>query len=233
MVKNKFNPGIRITIFFVFFAVLFFFLGLWQIERGQAKTAILAEFEDNLSRTPTHLNNESKKWDRVYVKGEWDNSKQILVDNVINRGVAGYKVLTPLRIIETNQLILVDRGWIKQNKYREILPNIELIDASEVVSGILEYPELGLVLSEDLVSKEWPKISQTKNLEVISKEYDEFIYPMILLADPILKNSLEYIKITPTNMTSTKHYGYSAQWFLMFLVLCLMYFWYGFKKNEK
>ena len=56
---------------------------------------------------------------------------------------------------------------------------------------------------------------------------------MILLADPILKNSLEYIKITPTNMTPTKHYGYSAQWFLMFLVLCLMYLWYGFKKNEK
>ena len=233
MVKNKFNPGIRITIFFVFFAILFFSLGLWQIERGQAKTTILAEFEDNLSKNPVYLNQESKKWDRVYVKGKWDNSKQILVDNVINRGVAGYKVLTPLRIIETNQLILVDRGWIKQNKYREILPNIELIEADEVVSGILEYPELGLVLSEDLVSKEWPKISQTKNLEVISKEYDEFIYPMILLADPILKNSLEYIKITPTNMTPTKHYGYSAQWFLMFLVLCLMYLWYGFKKNEK
>ena len=233
MVKNKFNPGIRITIFFVFFAILFFSLGLWQIERGQAKTTILAEFEDNLSKTPVYLNQGSKKWDRVYVKGKWDNSRQILVDNIINRGVAGYKVLTPLRIIETNQLILVDRGWIKQNKYREILPNIELIEADEVVSGILEYPELGLVLSEDLVSKEWPKISQTKNLEVISKEYDEFIYPLILLADPILKNSLEYIKITPTNMTPTKHYGYSAQWFLMFLVLCLMYLWYGFKKNEK
>ena len=233
MVKNKFNPGIRITIFFVFFAILFFSLGLWQIERGQAKTTILAEFEDNLSKTPVYLNQESKKWDRVYVRGKWDNSKQILVDNVINRGIAGYKVLTPLRIIETNQLILVDRGWIKQNKYREILPNIELIEADEVVSGILEYPELGLVLSEDLVSKEWPKISQTKNLEVVSKEYNEFIYPMILLADPILKNSLEYIKITPTNMTPTKHYGYSAQWFLMFLVLCLMYLWYGFKKNEK
>ena len=233
MEKNKFNPGIRITIFFVFFAILFFSLGFWQIERGQAKTTILAEFEDNLSKTPTYLNQEPKRWDRVYVKGKWDSSKQILVDNVINRGIVGYKVLTPLRIIETNQLILVDRGWIKQNKFRDILPNIELVDGDEVISGILEYPELGLVLSEDLISKEWPKVSQTKSLEVISKEYDEFIYPMILLADPILKNSLEYIKITPTNMTPTKHYGYSAQWFLMFLVLCLMYLWYGFKKNEK
>ena len=65
------------------------------------------------------------------------------------------------------------------------------------------------------------------------KEYNEEIYPLILLADPTSKNSLEYIKINPTNMTPVKHYGYSAQWFLMFIVLCVMYVWFGFKKNEK
>lgn len=231
MKKNKFNPGIRITIFFVFFALLFFSLGLWQIERGQAKTNILNDFEKNLQEEPSYLNQESQKWDRVYVEGEWTSSNQILIDNVINRGVAGYKVLTPLRMSETDQLILVDRGWIKQNRFRDQLPDIKLIEANEIVSGILEIPELGLVLSEDLVSKEWPKISQTKNLDVISNEFDEYVFPMILLADPTLKNSLEYIKITPTNMTPIKHYGYSGQWFLMFLVLCFMYVWYGYKRN--
>lgn len=231
MKKNKFNPGIRITIFFVFFALLFFSLGLWQIERGQAKTNILNDFEKNLQEEPSYLNQESQKWDRVYVQGEWASSNQILIDNVINRGVAGYKVLTPLRMSETDQLILVDRGWIKQNRLRDQLPDIKLIEANEIVSGILETPELGLVLSEDLVSKEWPKISQTKNLDVISNEFDEYVFPMILLADPTLKNSLEYIKITPTNMTPIKHYGYSGQWFLMFLVLCFMYVWYGYKRN--
>ena len=231
MKKNKFNPGIRITIFFVFFALLFFSLGLWQIERGQAKTNILNDFEKNIQEEPSYLNQESQKWDRVYVEGEWTSSNQILIDNVINRGVAGYTVLTPLRMSETNQLILVDRGWIKQNRFRDQLPDIKLIEANEIVSGILEIPELGLVLSEDLVSKEWPKISQTKNLDVISNEFDEYVFPMILLADPTLKNSLEYIKITPTNMTPIKHYGYSGQWFLMFLVLCFMYVWYGYKRN--
>ena len=231
MKKNKFNPGIRITIFFVFFALLFFSLGLWQIERGQAKTNILNDFEKNLQEEPSYLNQESQKWDRVYVEGEWASSNQILIDNVINRGIAGYKVLTPLRMSETDQLILVDRGWIKQNRLRDQLPDIKLIEANEIVSGILETPELGLVLSEDLVSKEWPKISQTKNLDVISNEFDEYVFPMILLADPTLKNSLEYIKITPTNMTPIKHYGYSGQWFLMFLVLCFMYVWYGYKRN--
>jgi surfeit locus 1 family protein len=233
MKKNKFNPGKRITIFFVFFAFLFFSLGLWQIERGQAKTNLLDDFEKKILEKPSYINQKSQKWDRVYVEGKWDSSNQILIDNVIRRGIAGYKVLTPLRMKETDQLILVDRGWIKQNTFRDQLPDIKLIQVDEVVSGILEIPELGLVLSDDLVSKEWPKISQTKNLGVIKNEYDENIFPMILLADPTLKNSLEYIKITPTNMTPIKHYGYSAQWFLMFLVLCFMYVWYGYKRNAK
>ena len=233
MKKNKFKPGKRITIFFVFFAFLFFSLGLWQIERGQAKTNLLDDFEKKILQKPSYINQKSQKWDRVYVEGKWDSSKQILIDNVIRRGIAGYKVLTPLRMKETDQLILVDRGWIKQNTFRDQLPDIKLIQIDEVVSGILEIPELGLVLSDDLVSKEWPKISQTKNLGVIKNEYDENIFPMILLADPTLKNSLEYIKITPTNMTPIKHYGYSAQWFLMFIVLCFMYVWYGYKRNAK
>ena len=219
--------------FFVFFAFLFFSLGLWQIERGQAKTNLLDDFEKKILGKPSYINQKSQKWDRVYVEGKWDSSKQILIDNVIRRGIAGYKVLTPLRMKETDQLILVDRGWIKQNTFRDQLPDIKLIQIDEVVSGILEIPELGLVLSDDLVSKEWPKISQTKNLGVIKNEYDENIFPMILLADPTLKNSLEYIKITPTNMTPIKHYGYSAQWFLMFIVLCFMYVWYGYKRNAK
>ena len=233
MKKNKFNPGKRITIFFVFFAFLFFSLGLWQIERGQAKTNLLDDFEKKILGKPSYINQKSQKWDRVYVEGKWDSSKQILIDNVIRRGIAGYKVLTPLRMKETDQIILVDRGWIKQNTFRDQLPDIKLLQIDEVVSGILEIPELGLVLSDDLVSKEWPKISQTKNLGVIKNEYDENIFPMILLADPTLKNSLEYIKITPTNMTPIKHYGYSAQWFLMFIVLCFMYVWYGYKRNAK
>ena len=233
MKKNKFNPGINITIFFVFFATLFFSLGLWQIDRGQAKTVLLDEFEKNSFKSPEYISKDSKKWDRVYVEGAWDGSNQLLIDNIIRKGIAGYKVLTPFRLKNTNEIILIDRGWIPRNRNMEVLPNIDLINSNERVSGILESPELGLTLSDELVTDVWPKVSQTKNLEVISKEYSDLIYPFILLADPTSRNSLEYIKINPTNMTPIKHYGYSAQWFLMFIVLCVMYIWYGFKRNEK
>ena len=233
MKSEKFKPGKSITIFFIFFASVFFALGLWQIERGQAKANIILEFENNLKKNASVFSEDSKKWDKVFINGTWDNSRQMLVDNVINRGVAGYKVLTPFKISNSDTLILVDRGWIPREASRQTLPNIYINNIKEKVFGTLENPELGFVLSDILVSGDWPKVSQTKNLNVISKEYNDPLAEFILVADPILKNSLEYLKIIPTNMMPSKHYGYSAQWFTMFLVLCFMYIWLGYKKNEK
>ena len=233
MKSEKFKPGKSITIFFIFFASVFFALGLWQIERGQAKANIILEFENNLKKDASVFSEDSKKWDKVFINGTWDNSRQMLVDNVINRGVAGYKVLTPFKISNSDTLILVDRGWIPREASRQTLPNIDINNIKEKVFGTLENPELGFVLSDILVSGDWPKVSQTKNLNVISKEYNDPLAQFILVADQILKNSLEYLKIIPTNMMPSKHYGYSAQWFTMFLVLCFMYIWLGYKKNEK
>ena len=230
---NKFNPGKKITIFFIFFAITFFLLGLWQVERGHEKSKIIAEFNNNIKKSPVSFSESSSKWDRVSIKGLWKGSKQILVDNVINSGVAGYKVLTLLQINESEAFILVDRGWVSQGKSRNILPNIDIKDEYVEVYGILENPELGFVLSEDLVTANWPKVSQTKNLEVLSKEFDEQLASYILVADPTLKYSLTYMKVIPTNMTAEKHFGYAIQWFTMFVALCLMYFWLGFKKNEE
>lgn len=233
MKRNKFNPGKRVTIFFVFFACVFFALGLWQIERGQNKSNIIEEFNNNLKEDPSYFSTDSIKWDRVFVEGTWDGSKQILLDNIINRGVVGYKVLTPLKIKESDLVLLVDRGWIQQSGSRNILPNININDAEVKVSGVLEDPELGFVLSDDLVTSQWPKVSQTKNLKVIAKEYNAQLASFVLVADPLLNDSLDYIRIIPTNMMPAKHYGYSAQWFTMWLALCLMYIWLGFKKNEE
>ena len=113
------------------------------------------------------------------------------------------------------------------------MPGIDIKDEYVEVNGILEDPELGFVLSEDLVTDHWPKVSQTKNLDVLRKEFDEQLSSYILVADPTLKSSLAYMKIVPSNMTAEKHFGYAIQWFTMFIALCLMYLWMGFKKNEE
>ena len=230
---GNFKPGKKVTVFFVFFACTFFILGLWQIERGQAKSKIIAQFNSNLKEDASYISDTSIKWDRVLVDGEWDGAEQILIDNVINSGIAGYKVLTPLKIKSSDRYILVDRGWVAQKEFRNDLPNIDIENITASVKGILEDPELGFVLSDELVTDTWPKVSQTKNVTVLLKEYDQKFLPFVLVADPTLRNSLEYVRITPSTMMPIKHYGYSAQWFTMLLAICLMYLWIGFKKNEE
>ena len=258
MKRKSFKPGVSLTIFFVFFACVFFTLGLWQIDRGQAKTKIISEFEARSKQVGCPYNlyedgkdtvnnfvsegyctSKSKQWDQVSIDGEFDESKQILLDNVIYNGIAGYKVLTPLKIKSSKNFILVDRGWISRDTFKKGLPKIykEPFYGEASFNGVLEDPELGLVLSDDLVTKEWPKISQSKNLDILSKEYNYSLEPYILVLNEEVPgtnlNSLDFIGIVPTTMMPVKHYGYSMTWFSMFLAICFMYLWIGFKRNEE
>ena len=74
---KKFNPGKKITVFFIFFATTFFLLGLWQVDRGHEKSNIIEQFNNNITKTPKSFSEESSKWDRVTVKGIWDGSKPV------------------------------------------------------------------------------------------------------------------------------------------------------------
>ena len=220
MTRNKsFNPGIKISVFFIFFAAVFFALGVWQIERGQNKQQVLDAFNAAIKADPSVLSSTSKKWQRVYVSGSFDESRQILIDNTIFRGRVGFKVFTPFILESSDKLLLVDRGWIEQESFRENLPSITINSSFAELSGLLVNPELGFVLSEDLISKTWPKISQTQSLDYLVKEYPEELYPFILVAEPTFKGALNYMEVIPTNMPPVKHYGYALQWFTMFLAV--------------
>ena len=61
MTKDKsFNPGIKISVFFIFFAAVFFALGVWQIERGQNKQQVLDAFNNAIQAEPSLLCPSSK-----------------------------------------------------------------------------------------------------------------------------------------------------------------------------
>jgi cytochrome oxidase assembly protein ShyY1 len=64
---KKFNPGKKITIFFIFFATTFFLLGIWQVERGHDKSKIIEEF-----------NNNSKKIHHLYQKSRQNGTEYLL-----------------------------------------------------------------------------------------------------------------------------------------------------------
>ena len=221
------------TIFYIIFGSVFVFLGFWQIERGAEKDQIVSNFEEAQMKQPLPISNNSKKWDRVYVNGALDKSKTIFIDNTIYKGALGYKVVAPL-ILDMDEIILVDFGWTKQPERRGDVKTVEISSNQNIsVTGVLEQPELGLVLSDELFSSSWPKISQSKSIDALQELFDERIYPFILLSDFRKDSDLTYIKPVVTNMPPVKHYGYAGQWFAMFIALTIMYLYFLRKsKNE-
>jgi len=221
------------TIFYIIFGSVFVFLGFWQIERGAEKDQIVSNFEEAQMKQPLPISNNSKKWDRVYVNGALDKSKTIFIDNTIYKGVLGYKVVAPL-ILDMDEIILVDFGWTKQPERRGDVKTVEISSNQNIsVTGVLEQPELGLVLSDELFSSSWPKISQSKSIDALQELFDEKIYPFILLSDFRKDSDLTYIKPVVTNMPPVKHYGYAGQWFAMFIALTIMYIYFLRKSTNE
>ena len=221
------------TIFYIIFGSVFVFLGFWQIERGAEKDQIVSNFEEAQTKQPLPISNNSKKWDRVYVNGALDKSKTIFIDNTIYKGALGYKVVAPL-ILDMDEIILVDFGWTKQPERRGDVKTVEISSNQNIsVTGVLEQPELGLVLSDELFSSSWPKISQSKSIDALQELFDEKIYPFILLSDFRKDSDLTYIKPVVTNMPPVKHYGYAGQWFAMFIALTIMYIYFLRKSTNE
>ena len=138
------------TIFYIFFSIVFVVLGFWQINRGNEKTEIIETFELQQAGQAIEFSSNSQQWERVYINGKLDDKRIIYLDNVIHKGILGFKVLAPV-FIEENKIMLVDFGWIKQPQSRSQVSFVSISENKNIsVSGVLESPEMGLILSEDI-----------------------------------------------------------------------------------
>lgn len=102
-------------------------LGFWQWDRAQQKFARQAELELRSRGAPAAMPASPAPVDglrhrRFVLAGEYDPDRQILIDNRIHRGRAGYHVVTPLRLAGSGLHVLVNRGWIPAAPDRRDLP---------------------------------------------------------------------------------------------------------------
>tara|TARA_S200000501_G_C20704638_1_gene691185 strand:+ start:19 stop:714 length:696 start_codon:yes stop_codon:yes gene_type:complete len=221
------------TIFYIFFAIVFVFLGFWQINRGNEKAEIIEAFEIQQTMQAVEFSANSKKWERVYINGELDAERLIFIDNIIYKGILGFKVVAPVSI-EDSKIILVDFGWIKQPQSRDEVSFLNISKNKNIsVSGVLEAPEMGLILSDDIFTNTWPKISQSKSISALESLFKEEIIQFILLSDYRNESDFIYLKPIVANMPPVKHYGYAGQWFAMFIALSIMYLYFLRKSTDE
>lgn len=142
----QFSPGLWPTLAAAVFAGLTFSLGNWQMDRAAYKR----ELQSNLDageRAPirevgqTLVDKSQILHRRVSAQGKFDPRYQILLDNRIHNGVAGYHVLTPLMLNGGDRAILVNRGWIPVGKNRNFLPLINTPTTEVKITGLAVDPD--------------------------------------------------------------------------------------------
>ncbi|MDB9995753.1 SURF1 family protein [Gammaproteobacteria bacterium] len=228
--KDQIQENKLLTSFSIFFVIVFVFLGVWQIERAAHKEGLLQAFNAEQESPPIRLTSQSPDWSRVFVDGIFDSSRQILIDNQIHKGRVGYKIFTPFRF-DDNKIVLVDRGWIAQGQSRSDLPQLKILEKKSRIIATVTSPEQGVLAGSELLTNEWPRVSQTKAVEVIASAFKEPILDIVLVLDPGSSQITEFIQIKPFAITPVKHYGYAMQWFTMSIVLLGM-FLYALKREK-
>jgi len=217
LVKN--NKAL--SLFSIFFTLLFISLGFWQIERAESKALKMKAFNEMQKSPPIALTNLSPAWSRVFVKGFYDSSRQVLIDNQINDGQVGYKIYTPFYF--DDKAIFVDRGWIPRGKSRSELPDIGFQSDRLRIVGSLLKPEKEVLAGDDIFTKNWPIVSQTKLPNIIETKFNKNFSDSVIVLEPGSNFLKEYIPLQPFVISPTKHYGYALQWFTMSMVLFSMF----------
>lgn len=114
--KLGIRPTLWPTVFTVPAVVLMLGLGVWQLERLQWKTALIAELTERIGAAPIPLPGPGadvadEEYHRVIVQGRFLNDKEMFLGASSLNGNAGYHLVTPMQL-DDGRVLFIDRGWI-------------------------------------------------------------------------------------------------------------------------
>ena len=198
-------------------------------------------FVERQNQPPIPLNKETIQmpiediiWHRVSMSGEFLNDKNIILDNQIVEEKAGFLIYTPFKILDSNKIILVNRGWYSLSNSRKDIPNIPPIKEIQTIEGeISQMPSSGISLGKVVTEKldESSFRLQKMDYEVLSSliSKDLMIY-VVKLKNPIFDKTYVLDSGMPVP-DSDKNYGYAFQWFAMAFTLFIIFIRLGVKKK--
>lgn len=199
-------------------AALFASLGTWQLERADESRTALARFADAstdapLADLPRSLE-EAQRFRRVATHGELTADPQFLLDNMLHDGVAGYYVLTALEVPGRRERVLVNRGWVRADADRSVLPSVAVAGGPRRVTGRLEHlPRPGLRLGADTVSglAHGMVVLQYPTAAELTQLLGEPVLDYQLLLDPGEPDGYVREWRAP-GLPPERHIGYAGQW---------------------
>lgn len=225
-----FRPALWPTVATLVLLPLMTGLGIWQLERADWKQGLVDTHEGRARLSPVALGSLPKIDDKVqyrhvFVRGYYDMEHQLLLDNKTFQGYAGYHVLTPLQVADSDAVVLVNRGWVPMGTSRAELPAIPGTRGEVLVNGIISLPpkKYFRLADVDEINTGWPKVVQQPELGELGQLLGVTLEPLTLLLDKDDEFGFVRHWAAVYGVTPDKHRAYAVQWFTLSAVLLIIY----------
>lgn len=222
------------------FVAVFVGLGNWQSRRAHDKLALQAEIDALADARAQPLRADAdaaqlQSWQKLSVRGTWQDADTMLLDNRTHEGRAGFHVLTPLRLDDGSGLVLVNRGWVAAPSDRAQLPATPAPAGIVQLEGRLQHPEVAPFTlsgsSNRAVGKLWQVLDLTAYAQAHAFAGCAATAAASCLANWVMLQTSPapdgLVRAwTPPSAGIDRHRGYALQWYALATLTSILVAWY-------
>lgn len=206
--------------------------GNWQQRRMHEKEALRAQHDAAARADPLPLGALAADGDwaalryrPVVASGEYLAARQILVDNKVVGGRAGFHVVTPLALPD-GRVVLVNRGWIAQGATRAALPDPSPPAGAVTVRGRIAIPAAGYLELEPETSagRVWQNLDPARYAAATGLA----VLPAVIEAASAPSPDDGLVRNWPApDFGIETHRIYMVQWYAFALVAVALWLWFN------
>ena len=199
------------------------------------KQELITEFDQAPDLEWSQALSENPPFARVRVRGHYDTTWHLLLDNKILDGRTGVHVLSLFRP-DQGQAVLVNRGWLPLPPDRSTLPEVSTPSGSLWISGILGTPvQGGIRLGEPqpLHVLEGSILTTYLDLDLVNQALDGILLPRLLQLSASDPTGFDGRNWQPAVILPSQHGAYAVQWFALALAMCIIWLALGFARGNR
>jgi surfeit locus 1 family protein len=203
-------------------------LGKWQLRRADEKRELFDSFSAGTDATRS-IDLETprlRRYQHILAGGHYDQSRQILIDNMVNAGGAGYFVITPFAL-SGGGWVLVNRGWVPLGASRAERPAIPVDADARMLRGRADnMPSPGIQMgTKAKLAPPYPVVASFPSRGEIAQLLHESSWTNaadLVLLDPAEPDG--YVRNwSAPGLPPMRHVAYAVQWFALALTLLVIY----------
>lgn len=230
---RAFRPRPLWSVAAALFVVLTVSLGNWQERRAEEKLEAARRFDAAmggavLSIPPVLVGAGEFEHRRVSARGRFLAGSTLFLDNKVLRGVAGYHVLTPLRLEGGDTYVLVDRGWIAAGD-RSVLPEFPTPEGVQTIEGIAVTPIRRFL--ELAPERGTGPLRQNLVLEREKKRLALKLQPIVIEQTSDAPDGLARVWERP-DTGADRHRSYALQWYAFAMLAFILYVALSFRRVD-